>query len=398
MRCSSLVCLGLLTLAACGGAPSRADTGAAGSGDAASELGAVAGSSGIAAVPTGPSVAAVGQAAASDAGLSAGAPALEVAQVPMSSLGVGGAAGTVAPTMQAQASAGSGGVAAPGMPLAAACPAPPAGATSAQRLALEVINGLRLAAGAACVNLDLTIGAAAEKHCEYYAMNSSDPTCTDVPHREVMGCPGFTGATPMERMRAAGFDSSDGGEIMAFLNDAARAIQMWVDSVWHRIPLLDPATTVLGYGSATGCDVIDFGPGMRSEPARVAVYPYAGQQGVTTSFDGRFEAPMPPEPITGWPSSNPISVYAQGLSITEHQLFVDGDSTPVPHVWLDSTSDLLPVEQQRLLRHVVFMYANEPFLPDTTYRVKISGTYAGGPLMREWTFTTGAAPVRKPWP
>jgi len=199
-------------------------------------------------------------------------------------------------------------------------------------------------------------------------------------------------------MRAAGFESSGGGEIMAFLNDAAAAVQMWVDSVWHRIPLLDPAIKVLGYGNAIGCDAIDFGPGMRTEPARVVVYPYDGQLGVTTAFDGRFEGPMPPAPITGWPSSNPISVYAQELSITEHRLFVEGDDTPISHVWLDSASALLPPSQQRLLRNVAFMYANQPFLPNTTYRVVIAGTYAGGLLNERWTFTTGAAPDAVTWP
>jgi hypothetical protein len=37
------------------------------------------------------------------------------------------------------------------------------------------------------------------------------------------------------------------------------------------------------------------------------------------------------------------------------------------------------------------MYGNEPFAAQTTYRVRVVGTYVGGPLELEWTFTTGAA-------
>jgi hypothetical protein len=37
------------------------------------------------------------------------------------------------------------------------------------------------------------------------------------------------------------------------------------------------------------------------------------------------------------------------------------------------------------------MYANKPFTANTKYRVKLVGTITGGTLMREWTFTTGAA-------
>jgi hypothetical protein len=259
--------------------------------------------------------------------------------------------------------------------------------------ALDAVNTLRLAAGAACVNLDLTIAQAATAHCAYYASNKGggDPMCTDSPHYEVMGCAGFTGASPGERMRAAGFLSSGGGEVMAFLNDPVGAVQMWVDSVWHRIPILDPATVILGYGAADGCDTIDFGPGNRGNATSVVVYPYDGQTGVTTAFDGRNEGPMPPAPASGWPSANPISMYAPGLAVTEHELFLNGDSTPIEHVWLDPMSPALPDEQKRMLRNVVFMYGNTPFLPNTSYRVKMSGSYAGGMLAKEWTFTTGAA-------
>jgi uncharacterized protein YkwD len=313
-----------------------------------------------------------------------------------------GAAGD-APNVSVQpmaADAGSGGSEQPPLTVAPeGCPPPPDGASVEAINALNTVNTLRKSAGAPCVSLDLTIGKAAAAHCAYYALNKdSAPECTISPHYEIAGCPGFTGTTPTERMRAAGFASSGGGEVMAFLNHPVRAVQTWVDSVWHRIPILDPATTVMGYGSAEGCDTVDFGPNRRREALSLVAYPYAGQIGVTTAFDGRYEGPMPPAPVTGWPSANPISLYGQQLVVTEHQLFVDGDNTPLDHTWLDPTSPILPADQQSLLRNVVFMYANQPYLPDTTYRVKISGTYAGGALLREWTFTTGAPPQRRSRP
>jgi hypothetical protein len=275
-----------------------------------------------------------------------------------------------------------------------ACPAPPLGASTEEIDALNLVNTVRLAAGSSCVTLDLTVSRAASAHCAYYALNKdADPLCVDSPHYEIEGCAGFTGTTPSDRMRAAGFMSNAGGEVMAFLDDPFHAIQMWVDSVWHRIPILDPSTTVIGYGSAEGCDTIDFSPGKR-DMNNVVLYPYDGQIDVTPTFDGSNEGPMPPAPSTGWPSSNPISLYAWQLNVTEHQLFVDGDPTPIEHTWLDTTAPALAVDQQRLLRNMVFMYANQPFVPNTRYRVKIAGTYAGGMLQREWTFTTGTGPRR----
>jgi uncharacterized protein YkwD len=296
------------------------------------------------------------------------------------------------------AAAGSGGAEPPLVAAPEGCAPPPVGASDEEINALNTVNTLRAAAGATCLTLDLNIGKAARAHCAYYALNKdSAPECVISPHYEVAGCAGYTGSTPSERMRAAGFASGGGGgEVMAFMENPVRAVQTWVDSVWHRIPILDTATTVMGYGSAEGCDTIDFGPNRRREALSLVAYPYAGQIGVTTAFDGRNEGPMPPAPTTGWPSANPISLYGQQLLITEHQLFVDGDDTPLEHTWLDPTSPILPADQQSLLRNVVFMYANQPYLPNTTYRVKIVGTYAGGDLLREWTFTTGAPRRMRP--
>ena len=299
------------------------------------------------------------------------------------------------------AAAGSGGSKAESAPLTmspSACPAPPLGASAEEIDALNLVNTVRLAAGSSCVTLDLTVSQAASAHCAYYALNKdADPLCVDSPHYEIEGCAGFTGTTPSDRMRAAGFMSNAGGEVMAFLDDPFHAIQMWVDSVWHRIPILDPATTVIGYGSAEGCDTIDFSPGKR-DMNNVVLYPYDGQIDVTPTFDGSNEGPMPPAPSTGWPSSNPISLYAWQLNVTEHQLFVDGDPTPIEHTWLDTTAPALAVDQQRLLRNMVFMYANKPFIANTRYRVRIAGTYAGGTLQREWTFTTGTGLQRRARP
>ncbi len=46
------------------------------------------------------------------------------------------------------------------------------------------------------------------------------------------------------------------------------------------------------------------------------------------------------------------------------------------------------------LYDTAFMYANTALDPNTTYRVKMSGTSMSGPLNLEWTFTTDAA---DPW-
>jgi hypothetical protein len=250
-------------------------------------------------------------------------------------------------------------------------------------MALEVVNAARLPAGSGCATMIPEINAAAQNHCDYYAANAGDQACTGNPHGEVQGCMGFTGASPGARMQAAGYMGRGSSEVMAFANDPERAVAMWINSVWHRLPILDPWITHLGYGGAENCDTIDFGRGTPAPEDTVVIWPYDGQTGLPTNFDGSHEGPMPPAPSTGWPSSTPITVYAREMAVTEHVLTVDGESAPLDHVWLTS-------DDSDFLDNAIMMYANAPFEANTTYRVKIAGTYVGGPLSLEWTFTTGA--------
>lgn len=362
-----------------------------------------------------PAVGGPGQLAGmSGAGHAAGIGGVGASTAPVSSAGAGGRSGIPAALVGtaggAAATAGRGGMAggaagAPGAPGAAgtmapkpgadpsACPAAPAGSSDAAIAALAAVNALRAPAGSGCANMVLTLNMSALNHCNYYAMNSQTQMCIANPHNEVMsGCTGFTGTGPGQRMMAAGYTGrGGGGEVMAFVNNPMQSIATWVNSVWHRVPTLDPWTTDLGYGNAARCDTIDFGRGTSVAPAdTIVVYPYNGQTGVPTNFNGAQEGPMPPAPASGWPSSSPINIYAQKISVTEHVLTLDGDSNPIAHVWLDSTSTNVDMGVLGTLASTNFMYANTPFTANTKYRVKIAGTHTGGAFNLEWTFTTGA--------
>jgi uncharacterized protein YkwD len=272
------------------------------------------------------------------------------------------------------------------------CPPAPDGAAESAVTALNYLNSLRLPAGAGCVRMVLEINKAAENHCKYYVDPANEGMCNANAHNEVMGCAGFTGTGPGQRMAAAGYMARGGGEVMAFSNNPKSAIDQWVNSVWHRIPLLDPWTGDMGYGAAPdACDTIDFGNSAMGVPnTTVLVYPYDGQTDVPTSFNGEYEGPMPPAPTSGWPSASPVTLYARMLNVTEHVLTKDGDTTPIEHVWITGSDPMWG----NYLRTSVFMYANTPYEPMTKYRVVMKGTSQAGPLDRTWTFTTGAAPTR----
>jgi hypothetical protein len=238
--------------------------------------------------------------------------------------------------------------------------------------------------GVPCATLVLTLCTAAQNHCDYYTTNNGSATCeASSAHSEISGCPGFTGADPGTRVKAAGYTGRGWSECMAFSGDPARAVKTFIDSVYHRVPILSPWYTEIGYGGGTGCDTIDFGAGTGAAKTATAVYPYDGQTGVPLSFDGSREGPTPPAPSTGWPSGYPVILYGQGITVASHQIVVDGTTTALPHIWLDGDSTIGSTAK--------VLYTEAPLTANTTYRVTIDGTTSSGSVSFNWTFTTGAA-------
>lgn len=257
--------------------------------------------------------------------------------------------------------------------------------------AWQLLNQTRLAMGSGCMNLVSALDKSAQAHCNYLAANAGNSTCTSDPHGEVTSCMGYTGADVQSREVAAGYPQQLAYTEVetTFGNNPMAALPNWIDTVFHRIPLLDPWTTDMGYGGATGCDVIDIGRGTSTIAATtIATYPYDGQTNVPPAWNG-LEGPAPPAPTGGFPSSYPIIIYAQGISVTQHVLTKDGDSTPIDHLWLDMNSSQIMAGLKGYFLDNGILYG-APFAVSTKYHVKIVGTFKGGTLDKEWSFTTAA--------
>jgi hypothetical protein len=190
------------------------------------------------------------------------------------------------------------------------------------------------------------------------------------------------------REQLAGYNAAGdipNSEDMAFNDNGARTVQQWIDSVWHRTPILSPWVRDAGYGAATACDTMDFGVGASSPSNLVVTYPYDGQTGVPVSFDGTREGPAPPAPPSGWPSGYPITVFVKGASsttLTTHTLSVDGGAQ-LAHQFIT------PQTPNAVVQNAVILYANSPLTSGTKYRVQVSGTGSGGAAVNvNTTFTT----------
>ena len=308
----------------------------------------------------------------------------------MADAGTGGTTGAAVGAVGG-AGAGAAGTGAAMPPASVTCADPPAGTPDSAARALSIVNQLRVAAGAGCMSSVPTLVASARAHCDYVTVHRDDPSCYSGGHGEIASCSGFTGESVQSREIAAGYPQALAyTEVFtSYGDDPELAVPSWIDTVFHRIPLLDPWTVDMGYGGSPDCDVIDLGRGMSTAASdTIVLYPYDGQTDVPPAWSG-LEAPAPPAPAGGWPSSYPISLYAQALSVTEHVLTKDGDATPIEHVWLDAKSPEVSAGLKGYFKNTAFLYG-AAFELSTTYRVKIVGSHTGGALNVEWTFTTGS--------
>ena len=239
---------------------------------------------------------------------------------------------------------------------------------------------MRVAMGLDCAELVIEASLAAQNHCDYYSQSTGDCVAASA-HNEVEGCPGFTGVNPGDRMSAAGYESRGGSETMAFTGDPERAVTTFINSVYHRTPILSPWMRHMGYGFTEDCDTIDFGTGPETADDVTAFYPYAGQIDVV-DFDGSREGPEPPEPSTGWPSGYPVTLFGRDLTVVSHTISVEATGEELPHLWLADEDSTLP-------SYAKVLYSEAPLEANTTYHVVIQTTRGGTPLDFDWTFTTG---------
>ncbi len=276
----------------------------------------------------------------------------------------------------------------PGPAQNAASPAPLSCLTSDQQNAEVLLNQYRNAVGAPVVNSDCSLAKASKAHADFYVTHVSQYNASGLSvHEEDQSYgAGFTGVNFWDRDTAAGFSGGQtSGEVIAFETTPAAALQGWIDTVYHRLPLLSPTTQLIGYGQqisgGTAINVIDSSGrnGLKSDP--IIVWPWPGQHNVAASWNG-LEGPTPPAPPSGFPSGPVVTAqFWTAMTVTSHQL-TDAGGNAIAHTWLDQKSD---PNLANLAPETVGLYANKP-LANGTYAVSL--TLSTGDVLA-WRFTVG---------
>ncbi len=273
----------------------------------------------------------------------------------------------------------------------------PAGADPAQEAALNEVNRIRALVGLPPADAIPAINEAAQAHCDCYAANQDLYNTGAVgSHGEDPSREGCTADSFADRMRHFGYDGSPSHEVMSFTSDPLAAVHGWMETLYHRLPIVHPNTIHLGYGrsaaGSAGCDTMDFGSTHSPARADEILYPYDGQRGVAPSWDG-LESPTPPLPEGRHYPSGPIITVTMptgtGLIVDQAKLIRAEDGAEV-EVMLVTPGD----DPAGFLRTSAALYAVDPLDEETQYTVEMKGRKGGAAWERYWVFETGRLSAR----
>lgn len=244
---------------------------------------------------------------------------------------------------------------------------------------LDRINYFRALAGLAPLPANAALMQSTRNHADYYVLNGGGA------HTESPGMPGFTGASIHDRAVAAGYARySWVDEDVAFNTDEVGNVDLFVETVFHRLPLLHPSAIAIGYATASGNGrsimVIDVGLDQNYDPGvdLPVVYPGSGQ----TDVPRLWYAYESPDPVPGVP--NPV-----GSPLTVS--FLIGQSVEWGAVTLVSAAgtavDVILAEGPTW-RKSLGIVPRTPMEPGTTYTATVTGTVDGGAFSYSWSFST----------
>jgi tetratricopeptide (TPR) repeat protein len=260
-----------------------------------------------------------------------------------------------------------------------------------QAVALDTVNRYRRLAGLAPVTSAAVVHQAALAHAFYTFFNGALPSIRDLGiHKEETSGQGYTGDNVLSRAQHFGYPQRSMAEVITHRTEPAGAVADWIDSVYHRFPLLRADLVELGYGDAylgpMTVQVMDMSYREKAT-GRVIVYPAANQVGVPPAFNGN-EIPDP-APNASYPIGYPVTAtFDRNATVTIGGFHLrDPSGTDLPG------TTLLP--SQADMENSFAYLGNVPLKAGTTYTADLTYTLNGTAGHTVWKFTTalGASPT-----
>jgi hypothetical protein len=224
--------------------------------------------------------------------------------------------------------------------------------------------------------IDPALSAGARAHASYLRLHPEQAAAWPDAHEEWPDREGFS---------AAGCWAAGHSVIISGVSGPRRAIDGWMGTFYHRLPLLDPGVMGVGWGIDGGFAVLDMSSLVRpaGEPMQV-VWPPDGARNVPRNFHaGEIPHPVPGEDQTKW--GYPITLQFFGVKDTPRcslELWQGGTRV---ECHLSTPSE--PTNPELAPAGAFCLIPMRTLKPQTTYRVVAktpSRTW-------DWSFATGGA-------
>ncbi len=263
-------------------------------------------------------------------------------------------------------------------------------AADRQALALATVNRYRRLAGLGPVTSSTIIHQSALAHAFYTFFNGALASIRDLGiHKEESSGQGYVGGNVLTRAQHFGYPQRSMAEVITHRTDPAGAVSDWIDSVYHRFPLLRADLLEVGYGDAylgpMTVQVMDMSY-RETTSGRVILYPADNQINVPAAFNGN-EIPDP-APNASYPIGYPVTATFDRnarVTITAFHL-LDHSGADLPGISLQPSNET---------ENSFAFLANTPLQAGTTYTAELTYTLNGVAGGKTWHFTTapGASPT-----
>ncbi|MGA3120996.1 MAG: CAP domain-containing protein [Polyangiaceae bacterium] len=273
---------------------------------------------------------------------------------------------------------------------------------------LAQLNAYRTLAGLSAVALDSASSAGCATHLQYLICAAAAGGGNGYLEHTETGYPACAtdgGAQAGVESDLAWGESESNRQVVG--QSLGQAVDDWINSLYHRTPLLDPGLTKVGAASTQGYSCLDYGATGNTASVRVlspVLFPPNGTTDVPENFVGN-EDPCPTAPsdplsaatcpdagfiVTanwyGWGTAAGAAITAvSSAALTDTEI---GAAVPLLTFYADNVSGHDPAPGY--VHNEIALVPEASLAPNHTFSVTLDATISGQTTVVSWSFTTGS--------